>query len=77
MREYIIKYEYYWWSESCGCCSYSDSEVHIYETSREDGAYMSCFTVPVMMSEGELRDYINQYHPEYNDFVVHEDCRWF
>lgn len=77
MSEYVIKYEYNSWVDGCGCCSWSDSEVHIYRASREDGAYMSNFTVPLMMSEGELRDFINEYWPEYNDFAAHEDSRWF
>ncbi|MNC11477.1 hypothetical protein D3C75_591760 [compost metagenome] len=72
---YVIKYEYYWYEEGCGCCSSSESTIEIYENRLD--AYMSSFGVPLMGDEAELRDYINDCHPEYNGFVVHEDTRWF
>jgi hypothetical protein len=72
---YVIKYEYYWYEEGCGCCSNSESTVEIYHNRLD--AYMSSFSVPIMEDEDELRKYINDYHPEYNDFVVHEDTQWF
>jgi len=72
---YVIKYEYYWYEEGCGCCSNSESSVEIY-VNRLD-AYESSFSVPLMEDEAELRQYINDNHPEYNGFVVHEDTRWF
>lgn len=75
--EYVIKYEYEWFEEGCGCCSSSTSEVHVYETNRTDGTYMSNFYVPLMEDESELREWIADNYPEYNDFVVHEDTRWF
>jgi len=77
MSEYVIQYEYWSWSLGCDCCHDYSSEVHIYETSREDGAYMSSFSIGLMENEEELREYINEYHPEYNDFVVHKDTKWF
>lgn len=75
MNEYVIKYEYNWWEEGCGCCTYSESTVEIYQ-GRLD-AYMSQFNVPIMENEQELREYIQEYHPEYNDFTVHEETFWF
>lgn len=74
---YIIKYEYNSWTEGCGCCSDSSSELTIYETSREDGAYMSSFSMDLIGNEQELREWIKDWYPEYSDFIVHEDCRWF
>lgn len=75
MNEYVIKYEYNWWEEGCGCCTNSESTVEIYQ-GRLD-AYMSQFNVPPLENEQELREYIQEYHPEYNDFTVHEDTVWF
>lgn len=75
MAEYVIKYEYYTFDMGCGCCHDYESNVEIYQ-GRED-AYMSCFTVGFMENEEELREYIDMYHPEYSNFEVHEDSRWF
>lgn len=75
MSEYVIKYEYYWWNEGCECCTNSTSEVEIYQ-GRTD-AYMSSFSTPLMEDEAELREWIADNYPEYNDFVVHEDTRWY
>lgn len=73
--EYVIKYEYYSWTEGCGCCSKSESTVEIFQ-GRLD-AYMSSFNVPLMENESELQEYIKEYYPEYSDFTVHEDTLWF
>jgi len=73
--QYVIKYEYDWWPEGCGCCSNSESSLEIFQ-GRLD-SYMSSFNVPCMADESELRDYINEYYPEYSDFTVHEETMWF
>jgi hypothetical protein len=73
--QYVIKYEYYSWEESCGCCSDSESSVEIFHNRLD--AYMSSFSVPIMEDEEELREYIDKYHPEYSNFIVHEDTRWY
>lgn len=72
---YVIKYEYYWYEEGCGCCTGSESTVEIFDNRLD--AYMSGFGVPIMQDEDELREYIHEYYPEYDNFTVHEDTRWF
>lgn len=71
---YVIKYEYYWYEEGCGCCTNSESTVEIYHNRLD--AYKSSFNVPMMYDEDDLREYINDYHPEYNGFMVHPDTDW-
>lgn len=71
---YIIKYEYNSWLEGCGCCSDSSSEMTVYAG---DGWYITDFDVTWMENEQELREFIAEYHPQYINFTVHEDTRWF
>lgn len=78
MDEYVMMYEYQMIDLGCGCCHDYESRLTVYESSRADeGVYTSSFEVGLMENEEELREYIAEHHPEYNDFVVHEDCRWF
>jgi hypothetical protein len=78
MTEYTIKYEYEYIDHECPCCAYSDKTITIYENNRTDGVYTSSFdTFLIAEDENVLREFINDYYPEYNDFSVHEDTRWF
>lgn len=73
MTKYTIKYEYYSWEESCGCCSDSSSELTVYN----NGSVIVEEWCTIMEDEDELREYIVDKYPEYTEFVVHEDTRWF
>lgn len=76
MTKYTIKYTYDNYVEGCGCCSYSEQELTVYDNEGNiliDG--INAGMCPE--NESELRVYIDETYPEYNDFVVHEDSRWF
>ena len=76
MSHYVIKYEYYTF-EACGdgCCHDSESAIEIYEEDRT--SYLSSFNVPVMEDEYDLQKFIDNNCPEYSDFRIHPDTRWF
>ena len=76
-QQYIILYEYYSWTEGCGCCSDSSSEVHVFKKENVDKCYESCFTVPLMENEQELRDYIHYVDKYWDGFEIHPDTVWF
>lgn len=77
--KYIIQYEYDSYYTGCGCCSESSSEIHIYEEHRvRDGVYTSYIGhTDLIEDEEELREYINNTCPEFNNFDVHPDTRYF
>lgn len=75
--KYIILYEYYSWTEGCGCCSDSSSEVHIFKEHRVNEAYESNFSCPPIANEQELREYIHSVDPYYDGFYVHPDTVYF
>lgn len=76
MARYTISYDYDWYSLSCECCLDWTSEVHIYDNLRPDNknhcvTYESCFSVPTMYDEKDLRTYIESEYPEWADFIAH------
>lgn len=77
--KYIIQYEYDSYDLGCGCCSASSSEIHIYEEHRvNDCVYTSYIQYTSLIEdEEELREYINNACPEFNNFDVHPDTRYF
>ena len=81
MARYTITYDYDFYQLGCECCSDWESEVTIYDTLRDDNqdqlrTYESCFSVPMMYSEKQLREYINSNYPEWNDFEIDPDTRY-
>lgn len=74
---YVIKYEYCSWEESCGCCTDYSSELSIYNENNLFVPLLDSDYAPLLEDVDELCDYIAEHYPEYRDFVVHEDTRWF
>lgn len=76
--KYVILYQYEWWDLGCGCCSDSGAEIHIYESHRvEEGVYTSHIAYAgYIEDEVELRQYINDVCPEFNNFDVHPDTQY-
>lgn len=76
MNKYTIKYTYDNYVESCECCSYSEQELTVYD--KEGNVLIDGINAGMWPeNESELRVYIDETYPEYNDFVVHDDTRWF
>lgn len=74
--KYTIKYEYDSYTEGCGCCSYSEEILTIYDANQEvliENNIVSAW----VENEHELREYIAAKYPEYNNFIVHPDTLWF
>lgn len=76
-QEYVILYEYYSWTEGCGCCSDSSSEVHIFKKENVNRVYESQFSCPCIENEEELREFIHSVDSYYDGFEVHPDTVWF
>lgn len=77
--KYIIQYTYDCYDLGCGCCTESTSEIHIYEEHHVDvGIYTSHIEhADLIEDDNELREYINNTCPEFNNFDVHPDTRYF
>lgn len=73
---YVIKYEYDNYEEGCGCCSYSEQTLTVYDQNNNI-VFETEYPGVWAEDEEELRFYIHTNYPEYNNFVVHEDTRWF
>ena len=71
--KYKILYMYEWWSLGCDCCTDSSSEV----TITQDGVFVNSFGIALMENEDELREYMDQLHPEFKGFEVDPDSEWF
>lgn len=66
----IIKYEYYSWTWTCGCCSHSSSSYCMYEDDILVDEDVWC---EYASNEQELREVLAHLEP----FDVHPDCEWF
>jgi len=75
-NQYVIKYTYDSYVEGCECCSYSAQELTVFD-SLGNVLIETDIVGGWAENESELRVYIDETYPEYNDFVVHEDSRWF
>jgi hypothetical protein len=74
--KYVIKYEYDNYEEPCECCSYSEQTLTVYDAN--NAVILENNNVGVWAgNEHELREYVGDKYPEYNNFSVHEDTRWF
>ena len=75
--KYTIKYEYDIYTEGCDCCSYSEETLTIYDANQEVLIEKEDNRGIWAENEHELREYIAAKYPEYNNFIVHPDTRWF
>lgn len=77
-NKYTIEYRYDNYEEGCGCCSYSEQTLSIYDDKSDGSAVFTSDNVGVWaVDEADLREYINKKYPEYSDFEVHPNTRYF
>lgn len=71
--KYVIQYTFHWVQLGCDCCTDWESEIHVYEEHRvDDGVYTSYMgDLTIMYDEDDLRKYINDNCPEFNNFELH------
>lgn len=74
---FVIKYTYHYIPESgCPCCSESERTIFIYDNN----GYLFFYDYGVDLwaeNEEQLREFINDQCPQYNNFTVHDDTVWF
>mgnify|MGYP006878018198 FL=1 len=66
----VIRYTYYSWDLSCGCCSGAASTYDMWEDGRLVEKDVWC---EYCSNEEELREALAHLEP----FEVAEDCEWF
>lgn len=69
-----VRYVYNSWTESCGCCSNSDSYIEMWTAERgweEHHCYELC------SNEDELKEYLKEAYPTLEDYEIVYNCEWF
>lgn len=70
--KYVIQYTYDWIQQGCDCCVDWDSEMSVFEEHRvHEGVYTYHSNIPTMYDEQDLRQYVNETCPEFNNFELH------
>lgn len=76
--KYVIQYTFDWVQLGCDCCTDWETEIHVFEEHRvAEGVYTHyASNIDSLYDEEELRAWVNDEIPEFNNFELHEDTRF-